>query len=135
MPSAPYVPDATKDLFLNAITDADRAAYLTGDPTDFNDADTLAGSGGKKLGERNLSVVGVNGPLDGDTSGRKISLLKGGFVADEGGSVTRLALLDDDNTEIKAIFVLDDGNGNPLSVTQGVGYNNLETDLELRDAS
>jgi len=136
MPSAPFLYDTAKDLALNdVVNNADRALYLNGDPSSYSNADTLVSSGGVKVGERNLSTIGFNGPVDGDTSGRKITLLKAGFVADESDSVNRVAIVDDDSSTIQQMFVLDDGAGNPVSTTEGLAYNNLDTDMELRDAS
>jgi hypothetical protein len=136
MPSAPYLNDVVQDQALQFVIDqADRAVYLNGAPTDYAEADTLASNGGVKMAERNLSTVGFDGPVDGDTSGRKNTLLKAGFLADETGSITQLAILDDDNSRILQIFVVDDGSGNPVSVTENLAYNNLNTDLEIADPS
>jgi len=134
MPSAPYLNDVVQDQALQfVINQADRAVYLSGAPTDYSEADTFASSGGVKMGERNLSTIGFDGPVDGDTSGRKNTLLKAGFLAEETGTVSQLAILDDANSRILQIFTVDDGSGNPVSVTEGLAYNNLDSDLEIAD--
>jgi hypothetical protein len=136
MPSAPFLYDTAKDLALNdVVQNADRALYLNGDPNSYSDADTFVSNGGVKVGERNLSTIGFDGPVDGDTSGRKITLLKAGFVADESDSVNRVAIVDDDAQVIQQMFVVDDGAGNPVSTTEGFAYNSEDADMELRDAN
>jgi hypothetical protein len=146
MPTAPYLNDTDRDKALQSPIDrGDRALYLTGDPDGYSDADTLkgntdgSGTAGKKLGERNLSAVGFGGPQDGDSEGRKITLLKAGFVADVDGRTsnnsgcTRIAIVDDGAQEIVLMYVLETSGGSPLDVIMGRAYNNLDTDLTAKD--
>jgi hypothetical protein len=128
--------DKARDEALKYVRDnADRVLYCNAEPSSYSNADTLVSNGGVKVGERAVTSSDFSSPTNGDTSGRKITLDKGGFVAEETGNVTHLTIVDDDGTEILQINQMDDGTGGTVSTTKSLAYNQEPADLEILDAN
>lgn len=127
---------ATEDLFDDGLNfflnNISHFIPLTGEPTDFTDANTLLSNGGKRLAKRALSTAELTLQNDG-AGGREIVIPRKGYLAEESGDVTHLAFIDEGNSVLIAYTEHDDGNGNPVSITIDEGYNIEQTTLGFND--
>lgn len=96
------VGDVVLDAALNhVINNVDKMVLCEGEPGDYSAASTLKSGGGSKLGDKSISSSNVSGPVDGDTSGRKLTVNAVTSIAvDEGGDLDHIALIDDGNSDL-----------------------------------
>lgn len=86
---------------------ADRLVLLTAAPTDYADATTLLGSGGKMVGSVSLSGSDFT-QAAGDASGRKVTVAQKNLTINAAGSdlfsagTEHVAIVDDGNSRILA---------------------------------
>ena len=94
------VDDTVYDAALDqVINNASQVVLCEGEPADYTEATTDKGSGGVALGEVAVDATNFDGPLDGDTSGRKITLTSlSGVSVDVTGAVDHFAITDDNNS-------------------------------------
>lgn len=129
----------TTDVFdkgLNYIlNNADYITLLTGEPSNYSDADTFVSNGGKKLGE--VPITASELTLQGDgAGGREIIVPKRGYVVpdtESAGQVTYLALVDRSGSTLLVYTEHDDGAGNPVSVQPELAYNVASTNITIED--
>ena len=134
----PYQSPNSQDAALDYIkSNADRAIYTNGEPSDYAEADTPHDSGNStttfKVAERPVVLSSFVGPedfTDSNGSGRKIVLKKGGWLGLDDAEVGFIALVDDDGEELLAVSDA----ATPVSVQEGFAYNNLEADFKQYDA-
>lgn len=100
------------------------------EPSDYTDANTLSGNGGQRLGKRPLTGGELTQQDDG-SGGREVVIPRKGYLAEESGSVSHLALVDDSSSELIVYTEHDDGNGNPVSLTVDEGYNIEQTTVGI----
>jgi len=126
-----------QDAFLDYIkSNADKAVLCEGAPTTYSDATTTLNNGGNQIAVRSIASGNLTKGA-GDTSGRKITLDKGGYLAKENttNGADHVALVDEGNSEIVAVTELDDGSGSPVSMTADLAYNQQTVDFEVQDPS
>lgn len=126
----------TAEVFDQGLTyvksNVDHITFLTGEPTDFSDADTLNSGAGKKLSE--LAISGSEITLQDDgAGGRELAIPKKGHIPDEAGDISHIALIDRSTNTLLVYTEHDDGAGSPVSVTADLAYNLDPTTVGIED--
>lgn len=113
-----FVHDDVLDAGLLVIKNtASRLILCEGQPADYHQATTLKSAGGKKLGEKAVASGGYTGPVNGDTSGRKLTKgLESGVSVAEDGDWDHIAEVDDANSRLLRVTERAEGT---LPVTAG----------------
>lgn len=127
---AKTVDDAVLDTALNQIkTTADKLVVCIGAPVSYAEANTNSPSG-KRCGQRAITSANFTGPVNGDVSGRKLTVnQQTGITVDVTGTADHVALVDDTASVLLAVT--------SLSASQAVTAGNSMTvnafDLEIAD--
>jgi len=109
----------------------DKIVLLNAEPSSLSDADTLDSNGGAKLSDLPISASELSIQDDG-SGGRELVIPKKGHIAEEGGSISHLALIKE-GSELICYTEHDDGNGNAVSVTADLAYNIQQTTITIQD--
>ncbi len=127
---AKTVDDVVLDAALNHIkTTADKLVVCIGAPVSYAEANTNSPSG-KRCGQRAITSANFTGPVNGDVSGRKLTVnQQTGITVDVTGTADHVALVDDTASVLLAVT--------SLSASQAVTAGNSMTvnafDLEIAD--
>ena len=127
---AKTVDDIVLDASLNQIkTTADKLVVCIGAPVSYAEANTNS-PGGKRCGVRAITPANFAGPVNGDVSGRKLTInQQTGITVDVSGTADHVALVDDTTSVLLAVT--------SLSASQAVTAGNTMTvnafDLEIAD--
>lgn len=129
---AKYANDDIMDAALNVvINNASTRVACSGQPASYSDATTLASNGGNKLGSTSIASGDFTGPVDGDTSGRKLTVPEQtGVAVDEDGDVDHEALVDDGNSRLLHVTTVP-----TTSVTTSGDMTLAARDEEIEDPS
>jgi len=124
------VDDAALDAALdNIANNTDMYVLCQGEPADYASATTLKSNGGNKIADTSVSGSDFS-KADGDTSGRKLTVSGQSDVEiDEDGDVDHVALVDDTNSALKLVTVLD----STISVTSDGTADTDPFDEEIED--
>ncbi len=127
---AKTVDDGVLDAALNQIrTTADRLVVCIGAPLTYAEANANSPTG-KRCGQRAITSANFTGPVNGDVSGRKLTVnQQTGIPVDVSGTADHVALVDDTASVLLAVT--------SLSASQAVTAGNTMTvnvfDLEIAD--
>lgn len=124
------IPDARLDIFLDAIAnECTRVTICSTQPTTYTEANATYA-----LADVTVTAGAGNGDFtkgDGDTNGRKLTLLQQtGVTIDSGGTAAHIALLDVAGTELLAVTTC-----TSQAVTSGNTATINAFDIEISDAS
>ena len=126
------IDDVVLDSALNQIrTTADKLVVCIGAPVSYAEANANSPTG-KRCGQRAITSANFTGPVNGDVSGRKLTVnQQTGIAVDVSGTADHVALVDDGAGVLLAVT--------SLAAAQAVTAGNTMTvnafDLEIADPS